>query len=179
MILTLLDTNNNSGASTSEFTSNLDGTYDEYMFVTTNFNPSAEASITFQVSTDGGSNYGVTCTTTTWDAHNFEQVSGGSPDLSYDTGQDIGSGTGEVALQWSTGSGGDESHSGILHLFNPASTTYVKHFYSRISAYRGDDSNTHAFAAGYFNTTSAINAIRWHPGAGKTFDSVIQMYGVA
>ena len=177
MILTLLTTNTPSGASLSAFTSSIDGTYDEYMFVLNNINPSAESGIVIHASIDGGSNYGVEVTTTAFDAHHFEDDS--ATDFAQDTGQDRAANTGDQSLVWSTGAGGDECCAGVLHLFSPASTTYVKHFYSRVTNYRGDDANTHAFVAGYYNTTSAINAIKISPDSGKTFDGTIQMFGVA
>ena len=177
MILTLLGTNIESGDALSAFTSGIDSTYDEYMFVIYNFNPTSESNFLWQASTNGGSSYGLTATTIAFDAHHFEDDSATS--LAQDTGQDQAQSTGNINLQWSTGSGADESSSGIIHLFSPSSTTYVKHFYSRFSAYRGDDANTHAFVSGYFNTTSAINAVKFVADSAMDFDAVIQMYGIS
>ena len=76
------------------------------------------------------------------------------------------------------GNGADESGAGVMHLFNPASTTYVKHFYSRFNTYRADDESQDSFPAGYFNTTSAIDAVKFTMSSGN-FDGVIQMYGIS
>ena len=75
------------------------------------------------------------------------------------------------------GNGADESIAGELHLFNPASTTYVKHFYSRINYYNESNQSQDAFAAGYINATDDVDAIRFEFTSG-TFDGTIKMWGV-
>ena len=75
------------------------------------------------------------------------------------------------------GSGADESCAGELHLFNPASTTYVKHFWVRSMENRSDDYAWEMFVGGYINTTSAIDEISFKMDSGN-FDGVIQMYGI-
>ena len=155
----------------------LDSTYDEYMFVMTDFNPAVNsAQILFQASTDGGSNYNVTQTTTFWHAYHDEADS--QTALEYVTGQDIAQGTGFQILSGNTGSGSDESAAGILHLFSPASTTFVKHYYSRFNTMHAGPYSMDENAAGYFNTTSAIDAVQFKANNGN-MDCVIQMYGIA
>src|SRR6056300_1398756 len=63
--LILISEQTASGDSSISFTSGIDSTYDEYWFVLNNLHP-ANNNVTFQFngSSDGGSNYNVTKTTT-------------------------------------------------------------------------------------------------------------------
>ena len=175
--LILLSTQTASGSSTLSFTSGIDSTYDEYVFRFYDFNPATDAqSLTFQASTNGGSSYGVTVTTTWFNAYHAE--ADGSPDIGYSSGLDIAQGTGYQPIGYQTGNGADESQAGTLTLYSPSSTTFVKHFIARASNYRSNDFIEDSFCAGYFNTTSAINAIQFKPESGN-FDGTIKLYGIS
>ena len=155
----------------------LDSTYDEYMFVYTDIGPAFDtAQFTFQGSIDGGSNYNVTLTTTTFDSVHSEDD--GTTGLAYRPNNDLAQSTSFQILSRDTGSGADESCAGILHIFSPASTTYVKHFYGRCNAYNGANQSVDFFTAGYFNDTNDVNAIQFKMNTGN-FDGVIQLYGIA
>ena len=166
-----------SGFSEIAITSGIDSTYDEYMFVLTDINPAEDdRRLLFQCSIDGGSNYDVAIVSTNWRAYNYE--SAGSPAIQYDTGSDQ-VGTAFQKFTGTCGNGADESIAGILHLFSPSSTTYVKHFYGRTNTYKQDNVSDVVFVAGYFNDGSNdINAIKFKMDSGD-FDGVIQMYGIA
>ena len=171
-----------SSSSSLSFTSGIDSTYDEYMFVILNINPDSHAyHFAFQVSIDGGSNYNVACTSTSFQAAHKENGTGAA--LGYNTGNDQAQGTAYQPLGWNMHNDADASATGILHLFAPSSTTYVKHFYSRVSAYQNDSPGTHdggaqdCYAAGYFDTTSAVNAIAFQMNNGN-FDGTIYLYGI-
>ena len=155
----------------------LDGTYDEYMFVFTDINAATDtANLTFQCSIDSGSNYNVAMTTTRFRAYLAEDNS--SNDFSYSTGGDQAQGTAYQRLIYYMGNGSDESGAGTLNLFSPSNTTYVKHFYSTTVENQSGGNSVNAYTAGYFNTTSAIDAISFKMSSGN-FDGVIQMYGIA
>jgi hypothetical protein len=171
----LLSSQTASGDSEIDFTSGLTSTYGEYIFRFYNLNPTAEVDFTFQGSIDGGSNYNVTMTTTHFEARN--QESGSDAGVAYFTGEDQAQGTAFQSLCLDVGAGGDESVAGELHLFNPASTTYVKHYYSELTLYHDADYNIHAFTAGYFNDTNNIDAISFKFASGD-FDGTIKMWGV-
>ena len=176
-IPTLISTATPSGATAVNITSGIDGTYDEYMFVFTDIGPATDnVRFQFNASIDGGSNYNVTKTTTSFRAIHEESTS--DPKIQYLSGHDHAQQTGDQYLCDDLGNGADESAAGILHLFNPSNTTYVKHFYARISTYQSANASQSFFPAGYFNTTSAINAVTFNMGGGN-FDGVIQMYGIA
>ena len=173
--LKLLSTQTASGASSVSFTSGIDSTYDVYIFKFIEINPSDDISdFKFQGSTNGGSGYGITKTTTAfWAAHSETGVS----EMEYRTSQDLAQSTDAQWLTFHTGNGADENASGELYLFAPSSTTYVKHFYSTVNYYQNNDYSTEWFVGGYFNTTSAINAMQFTMNQG-TFDGVIKMYGL-
>jgi len=72
----------------------------------------------------------------------------------------------------------DASNSGYLHLFNPSSTTYVKHFMAVNQCMQSTPFSIEAFAGGYINSTSAINAVRFKMSSGNIDDGIIKLYGV-
>src|SRR6056300_1922782 len=71
--LILLSTQTASASATIEFTSGIDSTYDSYVFKFINIHPQTDGQqFRFQTSTDGGSNYGVTLTSTYFIAYHKE-----------------------------------------------------------------------------------------------------------
>ena len=176
--LNLISTQTASASATIDFTSGIDSTYDSYIFKFYNIHPATDiVNFSFQASTDGGSSYGITMTTTAFIAYNNES---GSPSaLIYNSGQDLAQSTSFQSLVDNIGNGADECCSGSLTLFNPSSTTYVKHFLSRINEYNAGDFSREDYVAGYFNTTSAINAIQFKFASGNIDDGIIKMYGVS
>jgi len=176
-IPTLISTATASDASAVAITSGIDSTYDEYMFVFTDLGPATDSvSFGFNASIDGGSNYNVTKTTTAF--RSVQGEGGEDPKIQYLTSSDVAQGTGYQILMEDAGNGADESGAGILHLFSPSSTTYVKHFYARFHVYHSGNYAQSSFTAGYFNDTNDIDAVNFQMSSGN-FDGVIQMYGIA
>jgi hypothetical protein len=174
--ITLISSQTASNSASLSFTSGLDSTYKAYKFVFVNIAPRTDnTKFTFNLSTDAGSNYNVTKTSTFFAAEHLE--SGASAALGYDTGNDLAQSTGFQSLSYELGNGADENSSGNLTLFNPSSTTYVKHWISNISALQYTNVNYNFFTAGYGNTTSAVNAIRFQMSSGN-FDGTIYLYGI-
>ena len=176
--LKLLSTQTASGSASLSFTSGLDSTYDAYCFKFIEVNPATDNSdFTFNGSTDGGSNYNVTKTTTYYEA--VHDVSDDSSSLSYGTSYDLAQSTSYQILGRDLGNGADENLAGELWLFAPSSTTYVKHFYTttQYHHYYGDNQTNNTYVAGYFNSTSAVNAISFKMDSGN-FDGIIKMYGL-
>ena len=159
----------------------LDSTYKEYMFTFKDIHPSADgAEFQFQGSTNTGSSYGVTMTSTAGIAYHDNDDSYAA--LSYDGDRDIAQGTGFKILLREIGSANDESGVGFLRIFNPSSTTFVKHFiadgnYCRHSI-GGNEGTERRLAAGYFNTTSAIDAIQFKMDTGNIDAGDICLYGI-
>ena len=167
-----------SGSASISFTSGIDSTYPIYKFEFINCHPATNTQkFQFNMSTDGGSNYNVTKTTTTFYAVH-DNV--GSSNLAYDTGSDLAQDTGDAILNTVTGNANDSSCSGTLTLYNPSSTTFVKHFISHTHTTRGDADGTiyNWFGAGYGNTISSINAVRFKFASGNIDSGKIKLYGI-
>ena len=180
-IPTLIATNSDStDVANISFTSGIDSTYDEYMFVGTDIGPATDdTNLLFQCSIDGGSNYNVVLTTTIFRSYVLESGSGYLQYFTDSPGFDQAQGTSFQALGAQLGNGSDESGSFILNLFTPSSTTYVKHFYSRSHVYYAGDGAMGFYVAGYFNDgDDDINAIQFKMSSGN-LDGTIQMYGIA
>jgi hypothetical protein len=175
--LTHISTATASASASIEFTSGIDSTYKEYVFYFVNIHASSDAvNFQFNMSTDGGSNYNVTKTSTYFYASHDE--SGGSAQVSYNDNNDLAQSTGYQTLFEECGSDNDQSGSGYLHLFNPSSTTFVKHFIARCSNYHRANLENDDYSAGYGNTTSAVNAIKFQMSSGNIDDGQILLFGV-
>ena len=158
----------------------LDSTYDEYMFVFTDINPATDAAeFQFQVNAtdDAGGGYDTSLITSTFFKAHHQEDDGGT-DLAYHTSHDQAQGSGHQTLAYDVGSDADQSVAGIMHLFSPSSTTYVKHFYSRTNNAYSSDISIDTFVAGYINDTTAIDEVQLKFSSGN-FDGVIQLYGIA
>jgi len=174
----LLHDQDYSNVASASITSGIDSTYGEYIFKFYNINPATDdVHFGFQVNAVDESGYNEVMTTTYHQAFHKEDDSD-TPNVVYTTARDQAQGTSYQAITEAQGNGGDESAAGILHLFNPSSTTYVKHFYSRMNDYISVNRTSDNYVAGYVNTTSAIDEISFKMTSGN-FDGVIQMYGIA
>ena len=155
----------------------LDNTYKEYLFTFKDIHPATNSVVfSFQGSTDSGSSYGVTATTSFFNAYHDEADS--TTNLGYRTGEDLAQSTNFQGFQSNYGNLADESGAGYLHLFNPSSTTFVKHFISRSSNYHAGNYAIDNYFAGYFNTTSAIDAIQFKMSSGNIDAGDICLYGI-
>ena len=173
----LISSQTASADSSVSFTSGITSTYGEYIFGFYNMHPASNnVSWSFNGSTDGGSNYNVTKTSTFFVAQLQEGDS--SAALQYQTGDDLAQGTGYQNLCDGVGTDNDQSCAGVLHLFNPAGTTFVKHWFSTVHEYHASDYAITSRSAGYFNTTSAINAVDFKFESGNTDTGTIKMWGV-
>ena len=170
-----------SSSSSVSFTSGIDSTYKEYIFYFNNIHPATNAvDFTFNMSTDGGSNYNVTKTTTAFHATQSEIGDGAA--LSYQTDRDLAQGTGYQELARDMGTVNDEGISGYLHLFDPSNTTFVKHFLGTSVSTSDGGGGSYIYTlyvGGYGNTTSAINAVDFKASSGNLDSGEITLFGVA
>ena len=165
-----------SNSASISFTTGINSTYKEYQFYFMDIHARTDGALfQFNLSTDSGSNYNVTKTTTFFQAYHDEGDAFAS--LDYRTDCDLAQSTGYQRLNNSGGNVSDESIAGSLTLFNPASTTYVKHFIATTIENHSSNYPNNVYVAGYGNTTSAINAIRFQFDSGN-FDGTIAMFGV-
>ena len=154
----------------------LDGTYSSYIFSFVDMHPSVDGGILeFQASTDGGSNYGVTITSSAFYARLGESDAGAL--LTYNTDHDLAQSTSYQKISSNIGNDNDQSASGTLTLFNPSSTTYVKHFISSMNSNIFIDYTYNDFKSGYFNDTNDLTNIKFQMHTGNIDAGTILMYG--
>ena len=156
-----------------------DGTYDSYVFKFINMHPASSNQIfQFQTSTDGGSSYGVTYTNTVFLAYHKED--GSSTGLNNEAGRDQAQSTAFANLCAEVARSGeaDQACSGFLELYNPSSTTFVKHCISRFIKDAATTDMFDQYQAGYMNTTTAINAVRFQMSSGNIDAGKIKLYGI-
>jgi len=157
----------------------LDSTYKEYVFTFKNIHPSGDdVSFSFQGNAAGGADFNETITSTSFRARHTED--GSASAVEYRTDGDQAQGTGEQLLPFSISGDTDHGFGGFLHLFNPSSTTFVKHFISRfaVTIQGSSDKAGEYYVSGYFNTTSAIDEIRFKFSSGNIDAGDICLYGI-
>ena len=169
-----------SGNTSITFTG-MNSDFDEYKFEFVNLHPATQhVSPQFQVNAPGSgaaANFNETITSTSFYTIHGEDGSGG--DLAYHTSYDQGQGTAYQTIAIGGGNANDESSSGILTLYAPSSTTYVKHFIAQGTVCHHADKTITTYAAGYINTTSAIDEINFKFSSGNTDAGTIYMYGLS
>ncbi len=161
----------------------LDDTYDSYVFKFYNMHPATDqVGFQFNMSIDSGSNYNVTKTTTVFIGYHNEADN--AADLIYNGDNDLAQSTAYQNLIFPTLSNDNDSNtSGTLTLYNPSSTTFVKHFISRLNCTVEETGGTDPYSedvnvAGYGNTTSAIDAVQFKMSSGNIDSGVIKLYGI-
>ena len=161
----------------------MDNTYNEYQFYFVNIHAAtANQDFGFQVNAtdDAGGDYDTSpITSTTFNAWHDEADS--STNLTYNTGTDQAQGTALQQLAYDVGIQNDNGISGKLTIYDPSSTTYVKHFIAELNEmyYNTDPYSIHRFIAGYINDTTAIDEIQFKMSSGNIDEGTIYMYGVS
>ena len=154
----------------------LDNTYKEYLFTFKNIHPSTDNKSLMVNFRDGGTDYDAPKTTTAFRSGYNE--GGSNTQLGYVGDYDLANGTGDQYLFEGLGADNDQSCSGYLHLFNPSSTTFVKHFISNFQGYRYNDYTSNWYVAGYCNVTAAIDAVQFKMNSGNIDAGTITLYGI-
>ena len=158
----------------------LDSTYPIYLFKFINIHPANATYFSVNFSDDGGSNYDLTKTSSSFVTWHDEADTATA--FQYRTGYDVAQGTGIAPLGGDTMSNANDNGGvGYLYLFNPSSTTFVKHFLSRYKPNYsgGSDPYSHdGFTAGYINDTAAITAVQFKMYSGNIDSGTIKLYGI-
>ena len=176
--MTLLETQTASSSATLSFTSNIDDTYDEYVFKFYDIHPATDdVDLTFQVDTGTNTNYNQTITSTTFQVFHGEDGSSGA--VAYKTNRDLAQSTSFQPLCQDIGNGNDESMSGYLHLFSPSSSVFVKHFIGLGTNVYSGDASIQIYSAGYVNTTTALTRVQFKMDSGNIDSGVIKLYGIS
>jgi hypothetical protein len=169
-----------SSSASISFTSGIDSTYPIYLFKFISCHPGTNgARLAFQVDTGTNTNYNTTATGTSFKSYHKED-GGSTYALGYDTYQDIAQGTGFVNLGTDVISNNDASVSGELYMFNPSSTTFVKHYLATAQGMT-DGSPPYSevrYKGGYFNTTTALTRIQFKMDSGNIDAGKIKLYGI-
>ena len=174
---TLLSTSTASSSSDVSITSNIDSTYPIYKFEFINIHPSADSNqFLINFSDDGGSSYDVTKTSSVFRA--YQNEAGNDTAFGYSTTNDLAQGTGIQKLATSLGADNDHTTQGSLWLFNPANTTFYKHYICQITTNSSDDEIMDFFVSGFCATTSAINAAQFSMTSGNIDAGTIKLYGL-
>ena len=167
-----------SASSDISFTSGIDSTYKEYLFTFNNIHPATDGTqFTFNGSDDDSSHaYDITKTTTWFNAWHKED--GSATSLTYQTEVDLAQSTAFQDISSDLGADNDQSLSGEMSLFNPSSTTFVKHFLIRNQTSNNSDRSRELYCAGYFNTTADITAIQFKMASVNIDAGDICLYGL-
>ena len=179
-VFNLISTQTASSSATIDFTSGLDSTYKEYIFKLYNIHPVTDGvQFTFNGSDDSSSHsYDITKTTTAFRYYHGEDGSNGS--MAYSSSTDLAQSTSDQRLNHGDqlGNGADENFVGYLHLFDPSSSVFVKHFIAQTQMNSATNYSVGGYTAGYFNTTNPITAVQFKASSGSIESGVIKMYGV-
>ena len=155
----------------------LDNTYPIYKIEIIGVHPSADnRDLDFNVSIDGGTNYNVVKTTTNF--YTYHNESGNTSSLEYNPYSDQSQVPEQVEFMENVGGDNDQSGSGEIFLYNPSSTTFVKHFTVSTTHYSANNYNKHSYMAGYANTTSAVNAVQFKFDSDNIEAGIIKLYGI-
>ena len=177
--MTLLSTVTASSSATISFTSGIDSTYDSYVFKFYEIHPATDnQQFAFQADTGTNTNYNQAITSTTFRAYHIE----GDNDqgLGYVAGEDQAQGTAfqKLTAGGTVGADADQNACGELQIFNPSSTTFVKHFIGRSSGSHASNYATDFYVAGYFNLTTALTRFQFKMLSGNIDSGTIKLYGI-
>ena len=157
----------------------LDNTYPIYLFKFINIHPATDdKKFLFQANAVGGSGFNETMTTTNFQAYHREDD--GANGLGYNTGYDQAQGTDFQELGGTLSNDNDASMSGELYIYNPSSTTFIKHFSARVQEMEAGTSkvSVQLYTGGYFNTTAAIDEFQFKMQSGNIDSGTIKLYGI-
>ena len=176
--MTLISTTTASSSSTLDITSGIDSTYKEYVFKFIDIHGSAQGSNYFQVNfRDGSSAFDATKTTTLFRTYHFEDDSAAA--LAYEEEHDLAQSTGALKIAQGISTDNDHCTVGTLHLFDPSSTTFVKHFISDTQTAHENDASYRWLVAGYCNVTAAIDGVQFSMSSGNIDSGTIKLYGIS
>ena len=174
----LLATETISADANIAFTSQLTSAYKEYIFGFYNIHPATDgADFTFNGSDDTSSHsYDVVKTNSFFRAFHAEDDA--TPGVGYQDDHDSVQATGYAILYTNVDNDADSSCSGYLHIFDPASTTYVTQFICQLQGVHENYTSRECFAGGYFNATAAITALDFKFSSGNIDAGKIKVWGV-
>ena len=172
--MTLLSTATANNSSTITFNSGINSTYKEYIVKWINVHPNTndqQLTVNFR---DGSTAYDATKTSSAFRVGHAED--GSATEIGYQTGQDLAQGTGAQSIHY-TANQNEASSSGMLHLFDPSSTTFIKHYIIVNSSDRNGQCEQQ-YIAGYCNVTAAIDGIQLATNENTIQTGTFKLYGI-
>ena len=181
MGLAFISTGTASGTPATISFTGIDDTYNEYEFHFVNIHAQTAAkNFGFQVNDSGDEGGGFDesyITSSYFVAYNNE--AGSDAALSYSSSHDQAQGQAYQTIFHNMDVENKDGCSGILTLYAPASTTYVKHFVARLNGtHHTSEYTMDSHTAGYINDTTAITEISFKMSADNIDAGSIHMYGV-
>ena len=149
--------------------------FDEYKFVL-NIHPETDnVVLKWQCNAAGQTGFNESFVSTALRTYHQEDGSGGG--LDYRTGEDQVGTSGDYMAD---GQGGDADQRvvSVLTLYQPSSTTFVKHFDVRTSVAMSSNGIKDEIHSGYINTTSAIDEVHFFFSSGYVGAGNVAMYGL-
>lgn len=175
-LMPLLTFTSDGSDATADFTSKIDSTYDEYLFIFNNIHSqSNDVNFAWNCNAVGGSGFDETITSSAWTVQHSEADATAGPETAA-----FASNAQQTRFQRlsQSNAANDECIGGWLRIYNPASTTFVKHFMSRSICVEESPGAHSMFVAGYINTTAAIDEFQFKMSSGEIQGGTIQMFGV-
>ena len=177
--MTLISTTNISVSSgTVDITSGIDSTYKEYWLIGTDIvSQTNNTNFRFRASTDGGSSWGVTMTSTLVRCYNFSGTA--ARNLAQENSMGYGTNTGAQEIWYDAGNASEDCGAFILKLFDPSNGTFMKQWLSRASYVHSSDAAYDIYTSGFWQNQPAVNAIRFDMQSGNVDGGTIQLFGVS
>lgn len=156
-----------------------DSTYPVYLIKYINVFSSTGQNIAMNFTTNG-TDWNLNQVTSAWVSEHSENDSDVAR-MDYSESYDKAGSTDQIVFNINKGgleNASDASGSGEMYIFNPSSTTFVKHFISRANSLSEYPGSTDNFVCGYANTTSAVTGVRFHVVSSGTLSGTFLLYGL-
>ena len=170
----LATTTLSSAAATIDFTSGIDSTYTEYQFHFIDIHPETAGDFSFQVDTGTNTNYNLEFHSNFFNATHTESD---DTNLTYRANADQFEGTAFQIISGAVGTAGDDCCTGVLTLFNPANSTFIKNF-TCTTQIAGSATSINSFSGGTINSSTALTRIRFKMASDDIDAGTIKMYGI-
>ena len=154
----------------------LDNTYPIYLFKFINIHPASDDQSLKVGFRDGSTAYDAVKTTTAFNASHNEGDT--AAEVTYRSGDDLAQSTAFQMLSFEGSNDNDQAISGYMYLFDPSSTTFVKHFLAETNCSSASDQTVAAYVGGYCNVTAAIDAVQFKMSSGNMDAGTIKLYGI-
>tara|TARA_Y100001937_G_C7110446_1_gene327260 strand:+ start:1227 stop:1850 length:624 start_codon:yes stop_codon:yes gene_type:complete len=158
-----------------------DSTYKEYVFMFKDIHPATDDVVfSFQADTGTNTSYNQTITSANFAAQHGESD---SPTELSETGSSRRLAQQQIFQPLSghndLGNDNDQCLAGYLHIFDPANTTFVKHFMAVTNQSGFENRSVNSYVAGYFNTTTALTRVRFKMSSGNIDAGTVSLYGIS